>query len=97
MATESKVLAALVQRTHEGSIRRSACVFLSQYRWRSPAHQIIFEVLMAIPSENIETIRSQLPGRLTRMGFPDFDWEFLFTMPRLSQLEAQRLIANLAR
>ena len=95
--TETKVLAALAEGTTDGSIQDVARAFLGQYRWHDSAHQIIFEALMTIPSENVETIRSQLPARLTRMGFPDLDWETLYAMPRLSRAEAERLIESLAR
>jgi hypothetical protein len=69
---------------------------LTQHHWRDPIHQIMFQALMAIPSECPETIRAQLPARLTRMGFPDLDWEDLFTPCRLSKAEAQRLIKALS-
>jgi hypothetical protein len=94
---ETRVLSALAQGTREGSIRAVARATLQLYRWRDPAHRIIFEALLAMPSESSELARDQLPSRLTRMGFPDLAWEDLFTQPQLSQAEAERLIERLVK
>ena len=95
--TEAKVLSAVAQGTTEGSIREVANATLRKYQWRDPAHQTIFKALLAIPSERPETVQSELPTRLTRMGFPDLAWEDVFAQPRLSRAEAERLIEQLSR
>jgi hypothetical protein len=93
---ETQVLSALCRGTTEGPILDFGCETLRQYEWRHPAHQVLFEALMAIPSERPETIRAQIPSRLTRMGFPDLDWEALFARPLLSKPDAGRLIKQLS-
>jgi hypothetical protein len=93
---ERKVLRALCQGSTEGPIREFGCAMLRQYHWRDPIHQIIFEALMSIPSEYPEIIRTELPTRLTRMGFPDLAWEDLFAPGPLSKAEAERLVKALS-
>jgi hypothetical protein len=93
--TETKVLSALARGTTEGSIRTFARTSFGSYRWRDPIHQVIFGALMMISPESEASIRDQLPSCLTRMGFPDLDGEGLFTMPRVSKAEAERLIERL--
>jgi hypothetical protein len=94
---ESKVLGALCQGTVEGPIREFGCALLREYHWQNPIHQIIFQVLMAIPSERPDTIRAQLPVRLTRMGFPDVAWEDFFAPSRISKTAALRLLNRLTK
>jgi hypothetical protein len=93
---ERKVLVSICQGAIEGSVREFARATLRYYTWYDPTHQAIFDVLMAIPSESGDMIREQLPSRLTRIGFPDVDWEWLFARPRLSKAVVERLIQFLA-
>jgi hypothetical protein len=93
---ERKVLRAQCQGTTQGPVPEYARRKLVQYQWRDPSHQIIFEALSAISSDCAETIRAQLPSRLTRMGFPDLVWEDLFEARRLSRASAVRLIKALS-
>jgi hypothetical protein len=92
---ERKVLCSICQGALEGSLRELARATLRNYTWQNTAHQVIFEVLTAIPSESPDVIRAQLPSRLTRLGFPDLDWEWLFAAPRLPKPEVEGLILTL--
>jgi len=95
LEVERQVLRALCQGTPQGSVRATARDILRTYRWREPLHQIVFEVVLGIPTEAPEVIREQLPARLTRKGFPDVDIEGFFKPHGLSKEEAERLIRQL--
>lgn len=89
------MLQALAQGTPQGSIREAARGLLRGYRWREPLHGAIYDAMLGIPSESPEAIRLELPARLTRRGFPDFDLEMCFTPHGLSKAGAERLIERL--
>jgi len=92
---ERRVLRTLCQGTPRGSVRATARDLLRTYRWREPLHHVIFEVILSIPTEVPEVIRTQLPARLTRRGFPDVEIEDLFKPHGLSKEEAEHLIRRL--
>lgn len=94
--SERLVLQALCQGTPEGSIRDTAKRLLADYRWREPSHQIIFEVLMSIPTGKPQLLRDQLTTRITRRGFPDLPWESIFAPHNLTKEQAERLMTELA-
>ncbi|HEV2491678.1 MAG TPA: hypothetical protein VG204_01245 [Terriglobia bacterium] len=93
---ERRVLRALCQGTLEGSVRASARALLAGYQWHEPLHQVIFDVVLSIPSDIPEVIQSELPAGLTRRGFPDFDFDDLFRPHDLSKDDAERLMSDLA-
>jgi hypothetical protein len=95
LEVERRVLGALCQGTPQGSVRATARDILRTYRWREPLHQIVFEVVLSIPTEAPEVIREQLLARLTRKGFPDVNIEDFFKPHGLSKEEAERLIRQL--
>lgn len=92
---ERRALQILCQGAPEGSLRRTAKEVLENYAWRDPIHKVIFDSLIALPSERPELIRAELPARLTRKGFPDIDWERFFQPHGLSKSEARSLFKNL--
>jgi hypothetical protein len=96
LETERRVLRALCQGTVEGSVRAAARALLAGYRWHEPLHQVIFDVVLSIPSDIPEVIQTELPAGLTRRGFPDFDFDDLFRAQDLSKDEAERLMWTLA-
>jgi hypothetical protein len=93
--TERKVLCSVCQGATEGSVRDLIRAALRDYDWWGPTHQAIFDALMAIPSESLATIRAELPSRLTRIGFPDVDWGWLFSQALLPKSEVDQLIRSL--
>ncbi len=93
---ERRVLQAICQGTPDGPLRESAARILKTYGWREPLHQVIFETLMAVPTDAPDVIRDQLPSRLTRKGFPDVTWEDFFRPCSLTKREAERLMRQLA-
>jgi len=93
---ERQVLQAMCQGTREGSVREVGKVLLKTYRWREPIHQAIFACLVELPAGNLEDLRSYLPGRMTRKGFPDIEWNDFFAPCSLSRQEAERLMGELS-
>lgn len=90
---ERKTLRALCQ---ENGLREFAREALRNYRWRDPVHQVIFEILIALPrSSTSAVLREQLPIRLTRWGFPDVTYEDFFQPLEISVEEAESLIREL--
>ena len=92
---ERRVLQAICQGTGEGSVRETAKRVLNGYRWREPSHQVIFEVLLTIPSDVPQVIQEQLPARVTRRGFPDAEWEKIFVPHNLTREKAEGLMRKL--
>lgn len=96
LETERLVLQALCQGTPEGPVREAGKNLLKDYRWREPLHQLVFEVLMSLPTDSPIFIRDQLAPRLTRRGFPDVEFEDFFKPHSLSREQAERLMRELA-
>jgi hypothetical protein len=92
---ERLVLSVLCQGTPQGPVKESARRILALYRWREPLHQIVYQVLLAMPFDSPGLAREQLPARLTRAGFPDVDVEDFFRPHSLSQAAAEELMHNL--
>ncbi len=88
---ERQVLRALCQGALD---RRASLNTLRNYRWREPLHQVIFDLLINMPGADPELIREQLPARLTRRGFPDFDLAW-FQPHALTRKDIERLIDRL--
>ncbi len=89
--SERQVLRALYQGSLVG---RAALDALRSYRWSEPLHQVIFDLLVNMPGADPELVREQLPARLTRRGFPDFDLTW-FEPHALTGKEIERLIGRL--
>ncbi|OFW41483.1 MAG: hypothetical protein A3J28_16440 [Acidobacteria bacterium RIFCSPLOWO2_12_FULL_60_22] len=68
---------------------------LRGYAFRSVEHQVLFDCLRALPSDRPDLIRSLLPERLVRAGFPDFDLTPFFEPHGLSAPEARELCQKL--
>ena len=61
---------------------------LRSYTWQSTLHKAIFDAIASTPSDSPEVLRQLLPAKLTRMGFPDVEWEGLFSPLSMSGEEA---------
>lgn len=68
---------------------------LRNYRWRVQLHQVIFNALASIPSDGPALLRQLLPAKLTRLGFPDVEWEEFFAPVSLSRDETIALVRRL--
>lgn len=68
---------------------------LSEYSWREPDHQVIYDALRGIRSHDATTRRDQLPAQVTRMGFPDVDWSLYFASEEMTEREIEELMRQL--
>jgi hypothetical protein len=85
---EKLVLRLFCTGTLQGAARDALVPPLRGYAWRSSLHQAIFDAVLATPSSDPELLRQLLPAKLTRMGFPDVEWDELFSPPALARDEA---------
>lgn len=98
LAAEADLLRALCTGGLEGAGRQQALERLARYRFCDGVHQAVFDALREMPSEQPAFIRQELPARLTRKGFPDADFETLFTPPASPPAQlAERVLAFGAR
>lgn len=94
--TERRVLGALCKSSCEAALRKQARELLAQYQWEEQAHREVFDIIMSFPIASVEALREQLPARLTRRGFPDFDFDGLFAGPVAGSAEVELWIYQLA-
>jgi len=92
---ERRVLCVLCSDGAEREARETARRGLANYHWRLAVHQAVFDVIITFPSVSSRALRDQLPGRLTRRGFPDFDFEELFDLLKPEAGELEELIRKL--
>jgi hypothetical protein len=92
---ETLALRLLCAGTTEGAVREGLIPLLRGYTWQSALQRAIFNAIAAIPSDNPEILRQLLPAKLTRMGFPDVEWEELFAPLSMSGEEAVVLVRQL--
>jgi hypothetical protein len=68
---------------------------LATHEWRDPEHKVIYDALGAIRSTDSKTRRDELPGQVTRMGFPDVDFGKYVDADDLPNVPLDRLIDRL--
>src|SRR5579859_7256703 len=93
---ERRLLRALCQESCPVPARESAKNALVDYLWREPVHEIIFSFVVVQPATAPIPLRDQLPGLLTRKGFPDVDWELFFQPVSISETKLADLVRELA-
>jgi|SRR5579863_7978143 len=93
---ERRLLRALCQESCPARARGSARSALADYRWREPVHQIIFRFVVTHAEPAAIPLPDQLPGLLTRKGFPDVEWDTFFQPTSISATEFTELIRELA-
>jgi hypothetical protein len=75
---ELAVLRALCALPGGDDARAKVANELKAYRWKHADHLVIYEALMEINSADRQALRRELPAAVTRMGFPDINWERFF-------------------
>ena len=89
---EKLILRVLCAGTPQGSVKDTLPPLLQAYKWQSTLHRAIFNAIVAFPSDNPKVLRQLLPAKLTRMGFPDVEWDEIFAPPSLSKDDAVALV-----
>jgi hypothetical protein len=92
---EKLALRLLCAGTSQGAVGDGLIPLLRGYQWQSTLHQAVFNAIVSIPSDSPEILRQLLPAKLTRMGFPDVEWEELFAPLSMSGEEAIGLVRQL--
>ena len=94
-AIEARLLRLICQGGANAQLRGEIVSRLRGYAFRSVEHQILFDCLQGLSSDQPDQIRSLLPERLVRAGFPDFDLTPFFEPHGLSAPEARELCQKL--
>lgn len=89
---EKQVLQVMCVGTPQGPAKRLLAPLLFEYKWQSELHHAIFDALAAVPADEPAMLRQLLPAKLTRMGFPDIEWDELFAPAGLSREEALAVV-----
>ncbi len=76
--SELYALRAMCQGTAQRSVFSDGRAILSNYPFLDADHQLLYDTLCEMNTEAPERIRSLLPARLTKKGFPDFDIQTFF-------------------
>lgn len=92
---EKLVLRLLCVGTAQGPVADALSPLLRDYEWESTLHRAIFNAIAAAPSDDPEILRQLLPAKLTRMGFPDVEWDEIFSPPSLTRVEAIALVRQM--
>lgn len=95
LSFEVFMLRLLCAGTLHCAVREKLLPLLSRYPWNSTLHRAIFRAIVAIPSDDPILLRQLLPAKLTRMGFPDVEWEELFVPVSMSGDAAMELVQKL--
>lgn len=78
LEVERSVLCAMCVGALERTVWREGVDLLADYRFADNAHQLIFDTLREIQTDDPLIIRELLPARLNNKGFPDLDVEIYF-------------------
>lgn len=89
---ELSVLQAMCQGTPERRVWADGIRLLAGYAFRDPLHQIVFEALRELATDDPAAIRGLLAQRVTVKGFPDVDLAPLFVPHCLSASQAIALM-----
>lgn len=87
-AAEWDLLRALCSGTLTGPRRQEILLLLAKYAFSDPIRQALFDVVDDIGRDRADILRQELPPRLARQGFPDIDFDALFTPPSLTTGQA---------
>jgi hypothetical protein len=93
---EFLVLQAMCQGGRDGRVWTEGMRLLEAYRFRDPLHQLVFDTLRELNTDEPAVIRQLLPQRLTAKGFPDVDLDPFF-FPSALTTEAALSMMELVR
>lgn len=91
---EERLLRAICQGGLNRELREETLSRLRSYTFASVHHQVVFDCLSPLAGREPETIRSLLPERLVRVGFPDMDIAPFFEPHGMMDDEARELLAK---
>jgi hypothetical protein len=71
--------------------RGEALRSLTNYNWILPDHRVIYEVLRRSRQPNSAALRENILAEITRLGFPDIEFEPFFNPCSLTKAEIDAL------
>ncbi len=77
------------------NLRLETIACLRSYRFQIIAHQVLFDCIWELRVLPIEALRRELPVRLVRAGFPDFDLRPYFEPTEMGAAELAVLLRRL--
>ena len=92
---EERLLRVICQGGLNRELREETLSWLRSYAFASIHHQVVFDCLSALARREPETIRSLLPERLVRAGFPDLDIASFFEPHGMSAQEVRKILIRL--
>ncbi len=78
VGAERTVLRAMCVGALGRTVWREGVDLLANYRFADNVHQLIFDAMREIQTDDPRIIRELLPARLNNKGFPDLDLETYF-------------------
>ena len=75
---ERRLLAALCSPLVDSKMRADMLDRLANHKFATPDHETIYRALSQMPLASAGHIRETLGARVTRLGFPDIDLEWIF-------------------
>ncbi len=98
--SELLILRALCQGAPDRRVWQDGMEILARYPFRDPLHQVVFDTLREMNTDEPRIIEGLLGARLTRKGFPDVDIAGFFVPHNLRApilLAMMRSVTGLAR
>jgi hypothetical protein len=92
---ERKLLTALCQSTLDAHMRATILRRLQEHIFVEPDYDVIYRALAAMPEVGSADIRETLARAVTRLGFPDVDFDSLFNAALPSPAEVEGLLESL--
>ncbi len=92
---EHSVLVALCSAGLSVANRTAAIGALSKYGWNLPDHRVIYAALCRSGHRPADELRDHLKAEVTRLGFPELEWESYFVTLMIDAAHVQALVREL--
>jgi uncharacterized membrane-anchored protein len=92
---ERKLLTALCQPAFDAQIRAKVLQRLKAHAFVEPDHEVIYRALAVMPEAESGEIREWLARAVTRLGYPDVDFDALFSAAPPASAEVAALLERL--
>ncbi|MBI3405728.1 MAG: hypothetical protein HY046_09760 [Acidobacteria bacterium] len=98
--SELIILRAMCQGALDRRVWQDGVELLAEYPFQDNLHQVVFDTLLEMKTDDPRIIQGLLPARLTIKGFPDLDLSTFFAPHNLKApvlLAMMHSVASLAR
>lgn len=89
---ERGVVRALVSNTNAAILWEIVALQLKNYLWIDADSRVVFHALQKSREHTPAALREQLPALVTRMGFPDVDWDTFLGPSELREAEVGAMV-----